>query len=45
MSKWSDADPVAVRRASIVGEYGPDDISTLDYLREYSQADPEGVEA
>jgi hypothetical protein len=45
MSKWSDADPVEVRRASIVGEYGPDDISTLDYLREHSQADPEGVEA
>ena len=43
MSKWSDADERDAMRAAIVGRYTP--VSALDYLRERSRADPEGIDA
>jgi len=43
MSKWSGADERDAMRAAIVGRYTA--VSALDYLREHSQADPEGADA
>jgi hypothetical protein len=45
MSTWSDADETTIWRAVVVQERGREDVDALDYLRERSRADPEGVKA
>jgi len=45
MSRYDHSDEADIYRALVVQEFGADGVDALDYLRDQSRADPEGIDA